>query len=422
MNYDSKEGEAKMRKIYTGIDLGSDSIKIVVASKKEDRFVVLATSSSKSQGIHKGQITNTKDAVASLKKCILETEDMLGVKLKKAIVCVPTENASITIATGEVNVEDQTSITGDDIGRVLKEAVTGKLSEEEELITAMPIHFKVGEELVKDPKKMKGDTLEIKTVIATLPKEPLYRLLEVVRLAGIETVDVAFQTTGDYFQVRNDRIDSEVGAIVNIGYEKTDVSIFNKGIMIKNATIPIGSRFVDKDISYVYKLEEETARKLKEEFATAVTRYADTNDVCEVSLEDGTSKEIEQPELSKVVESRVYEILKLVKKEVKALTNREISYIIITGGLSELAGFQYAVEDILERKARICNIKTMGVRHNKYSSVIGLLEYYDDKLKLRGKNESMFTSLDVDLLLKEKKQEVSNDHIVSKVFGHFFDN
>lgn len=411
-----------MRKIYTGIDLGSDSIKIVVASKKEERFVVLATSSSKSQGIHKGQIINTKDAVASLKKCISETEEMLGVKLKKAVVCVPTENASITIATGEVNVEDQTSITGDDIGHVLKEAVTGKLNEEEELITAMPIHFKVGEELVKDPKKMQGDTLEVKAVIATLPKEPLYRLLEVIRLAGIETVDVAFQTTGDYFQIRNDRIDNEVGAIVNIGYEKTDVSIFNKGIMIKNATIRIGSRFVDKDISYVYKLDEETAKKLKEEFATAVTRYADNNDVCEVSLEDGTSKEIEQPELSKVVESRVYEILKLVKKEVKALTNREISYIIITGGLSELAGFQYAVEDILERKARICNIKTMGVRHNKYSSVIGLLEYYDDKLKLRGKNESMFTNLDVDLLLKEKKQEVSNDHIVSKVFGHFFDN
>ena len=64
----------------------------------------------------------------------------------------------------------------------------------------------------------------------------------------------------------------------------------------------------------------------------------------------------------------------------------------------------------------------MGVRHNKYSSVLGLLKYYDDKLSLRGKQDSMFTKYDADLLLKEKKEEVSNERIINKVFGHFFDN
>ena len=34
----------------------------------------------------------------------------------------------------------------------------------------------------------------------------------------------------------------------------------------------------------------------------------------------------------------------------------------------------------------------------------------------------MFTTSDRELLLSEKKQEITNDHIISKVFGHFFDN
>ena len=34
----------------------------------------------------------------------------------------------------------------------------------------------------------------------------------------------------------------------------------------------------------------------------------------------------------------------------------------------------------------------------------------------------MFTKYDADLLLKEKKEEVSNERIINKVFGHFFDN
>ncbi len=422
MNYDSKEGEDRMRKIYTGIDLGSDSIKIVVANKMNKKFHVLAASSYPSSGVRKGQVINIQDAVCNLKKCILEVEAMLGLSLRKTVLCVPEENVTITIVTGKVAVLDPLAgVSFEDVQGVLAEALRGKIDEEDELVTTVPIHFVVGSEITKDPKGMKGDTLEVKAVIATVPKEPLYRMLEVVRLAGLEAIDVCFHTVGDYFEVKNNRIDSEVGAIVNIGKEVSRISIFNKGIMIKNSSLPIGSYFVDKDISYVYKVSFDDARKLKEEFATAVMRYADSNDLYELDCDD-EKKEIEQVELSKIVEARIYEILKLVKKELKILTNREISYIIITGGLSELAGFQYAVEDILGRNARVCNMTTMGVRHNKYSSVLGILKYYDDKLDLRGKHESMFTERDIDLLLREKKQEVSNEHIINKVFGHFFED
>lgn len=422
MNYDSKEGEDEMSKIYTGIDLGSDCIKMVVACKEKEAFHVLAAASHPSSGIEKGQIANTKDAVDCLKKCIQKAEDMLGLKLKKAVVCVPTEKAEITIVSGQVELISSSFVEGEDITRVLKDALLGKIDSEHELVTAIPIHFAVDDEIVKDPKGLKGTTLGIKTVITTVPKEPLYRILEVVRLAGIETVDVAFHTTGDYFEVRNERLDSEVGAIVNIGKERVDLSVFNKGIMIKNKMIPVGSQFIDKDISYVYHISKSQAKKLKEEFATAVSRYADQNDVYELTISEDEKQEISQTELSKVVESRVYEILKLVKKELKILTNREIRYIIITGGLSELAGFPYAVEDILGRDARVCNMTTMGVRHNKYSSILGLLKYYDDKLSLRGKHESMFSDEEVSLLYKDKKEDITNEHIVSKVFGHFFEN
>ena len=57
-------------------------------------------------------------------------------------------------------------------------------------------------------------------------------MLEVVRLAGLEVDDVCFHTTGDYFEVRNSRMEREVGAIVNIGKEVSRISIFNKGIML----------------------------------------------------------------------------------------------------------------------------------------------------------------------------------------------
>ena len=96
-------------------------------------------------------------------------------------------------------------------------------------------------------------------------------------------------------------------------------------------------------------------------------------------------QKISQRKLAKVVEARLEEILKLSKDKIKNLTNRDIRYIIITGGTSEMSGFLNLAEEVLGNNVSVCNMKTIGIRHNKYSSVSGLIKYFYDKLKLRGK-------------------------------------
>ena len=49
-----------MRRIYTGIDIGSDSIKIVVSEVFNKKFHVLASTSVKSKGVRRGLIIERK--------------------------------------------------------------------------------------------------------------------------------------------------------------------------------------------------------------------------------------------------------------------------------------------------------------------------------------------------------------------------
>lgn len=409
-----------MSQVYTGIELGTDSIKIVVLEKLHDKFHVLASVHSPSDGISKGQVLDIKKCVSSVRLALKKANDMLGIKIVKVIAVVPPNGCSFDIAVGSVEILDR--VTGEDVNRVVKDALVGKIREEEELVTAIPINFTVdGEENIKDPKDKNSSLLETKLVVSTLPKEPLYRILEVLRLSGLEAIDVAFTSTGDYYTVRNNRLQNEVGAIINIGEDSTNVSVFNKGIQIKNAMIPIGSHNVDRDITYIFKIKEEDSRRLKEQFAVSMQVYADSNDTVTIPIGE-EKKEISQVGISKVVEARLEEILNLAKKEIKNLTNREIRYIIVTGGLSELAGFQYLVESCFGVSAKVCNISTMGLRHNRYSSVIGAVQYFDDKMSLRGKNVSMISESDVQVLMSPDDKTINNDNIISKVFGHFFDN
>lgn len=409
-----------MSQVYTGIELGTDSIKIVVLEKHRGQFHVLASVHSPSDGISKGQVIDIKKCVCSVRVALKKVNDMLGIKIIKVIAVVSPCGCSFNIAPGSVEVLD--NISGEDVNRVIKDSLVGRVGEEEELVTAIPISFTVDEqENIKDPKGMRAIFLETKLVIATVPKEPLYRILEVLKLSGLETVDITFTSTGDYYTVRNEHLQRKVGAIINIGEESTNISVFNKGIQIKNAIIPIGSHNVDRDITYIFKIKEEDSRKLKEQFAVSMQTYADNNDKVIISIGD-EKKEISQVGISKVVEARLEEILNLAKKEIKNLTNREIRYIIVTGGLSELAGFQYLVESVFGVSAKVCNISTMGLRHNRYSSVFGAVRYFDDKMSLRGKDVSMISESDVQMLMSPDDKTVNSDNIISKVFGHFFDN
>jgi len=415
-----------MRDIYTGIDIGSDSVKIVVSEFLDDRFNILASTNVRTAGIKKGLIVDKDLAINSLKLAIKEIEPSIGTKIDKAIITVPSNNRRFSVVSGTTRVKsDDGIITGDDISLAIEDAVTDNLINKESLVTIIPITFSIDDkEGITDPRGIFGEYLEVKAVLAAAPRATIVPFLEVFDECGIEVMDITFGSIGDYFEAKTSDTDKSLGAIINVGSETINISIFNKGIIIKEANIDLGSKNIDKDISYIYGVDLTTSRTLKENFAVCSRRYADVNDVLEIETKSGDKIIINQYEISEIVESRVVELLKLAKKEINNLTKRKISYIIVTGGISELTGFSYVVENTLGINASTLNITTIGIRNNKYSSVSGIIKYYHEKLKFRDRSSRMFTEEQIEEMLNNKKniKKTTNDTIVSKVFGYFIGN
>ncbi len=414
-----------MRKVYTSIDLGSDSIKIVVAEKVNKRFHVLASTSVLSEGIKKGVIADVKKTVISVNKAKAIIEKQIDLKIEEAIVIVPSNNCIFDIIKGDCKISGEDStVIGADISNCIKQAVLSKKKEEYEVVTVEPIQFNIDDnkEGYKNPIGMFGDELSVKAVMMSIPSAYLYPIIEVFNACGIEIIDMSFSSIGDYYEVKSKELDSKVGAIINIGADITNVSIYNKGIMIKNKILEFGSKNIDNDIAYVYRIDNSVAKKLKESFAVSNKKYTDSNDVVEVETKIGEKITINQYEISDVVESRLTEILKFAKNSINDLTKREISYIIVTGGISELAGFQYVAENILGKEAIVHNITNMGIRNNKYSSAIGLIKYFDYKMNLRDKEYSVLKD-DISLTNNKKRRQQSDEgNIISKVFDMFTGN
>ena len=411
-----------MNHIYTGLDIGNGEIKIVVVNASDNKYHVLASTSVKTVGLKKNVIYDDKKLKTSLLNAIKLTEEKIGMRIKEVILTVEANRASMTIENGLVNIKGD-KVRGRDIEAVIKDTTLNAYDETRELVSCLPISFTVDDEAsVINPLGEIGEKLFLKAVVATSPKEEIYPFINLVRSIGINITDIIYNTQADYYTIASKELDRKMGAIINIGEDITSIGVFNKGIMIKNSYIPVGSSSVDKDIAFIYKVDLKEARKLKEKFALSSSRYADSNDDIVVTNKENKKITINQIEISKVIESRIGEILKLAKNEINRLTKREISYIIVVGGISELAGFNYIVEETLGRTSSCYNMKELGIRHNKYTSAFGSCKYFDKKCMLKEENINMFDLDEIDNFVSPKNKNMNNDNMTNKFFGHFFEN
>ena len=410
-----------MRKIYTSVDLGSDSIKILVAEIYNKKLNVLAVSNVKSSGIKKGLIVDANEILVSLREAISEIEGKLMITIDKVIASVPSYYSTFEIVTGEVDIDEYGKITGLDVVKVLQKAVKSKLKMDRELVTIIPIYYIVDDKKnIKDPKNLIGKKLGVKAMMATTPSKNVQSIISIFQSLGIDVVDVNLGSIADYNEFKNNTSDTGVSAVINIGHDITTVSLFNKGIIINSEVIQIGGKNIDNDISYVFKLDKKDSSKLKENFSVAHKKFSRVNDVKEAVTTNRDLISITQYDISQVVMSRLTEILKLAKKQTYLLTNREISYIIITGGTAELPGMSYLVEEIFGSNAKVGNIDTIGIRNNKYSTVSGLIKGINDKLESRDKE---YTMIDLDNDASgQNKLSINDSSVLNKVFGYFFDN
>lgn len=408
-----------VKHIYTSVDIGTDTIKIVVTELYKDKINLLAASSIKSKGIKKGLITDVDDVSSSLSKAFNEVENMLGFKVRKVLVNIPGYFSEFVKIEGEVLIDSEDSIiTGNHVTRVIESAIkNSNLSKE--IVSIIPIDFSIdGQNGIKDPKGLMGEKLKVRAVVSMTPKKNIYSVVSLLDNIGIEVVDICLNGVGDANAFKDKDIDGKLGCIINIGHETTNISICNKGIVIKNSVIGMGGKNIDNDIAYMYKINLKSARKVKEKFALAYKKYANINEFYEIS----DDIRINQVEVSDVVMSRIEEILSLAKKEINYLANRKMDYIIITGGVSNMDYFNNIASEIFNEDVKIGNVNIVGIRNNKYSSCVGNIVYFINKLKLCGNDYSMINDYDLDELSFSRKSimDVSNDSMLGKVFGYFF--
>lgn len=155
-----------MKKVYTSINLGSDTIKFVVGELYNNKINLLSSYEITSKGIRKGLIVDANLVINSIKDGIKEINKNLGIEIKKVIVNVPSYNAKFLYVTSSITNENEDKIiTSKMVANLIKKSVYSKLANDYELLTVIPLDFVIdGNKGNNKAVGIKGTEIEFKGI------------------------------------------------------------------------------------------------------------------------------------------------------------------------------------------------------------------------------------------------------------------
>ena len=410
-----------MRKIFTALDIGSNTIKVVVGEFIGTKLNILSAVKVTSRGYVNNYILDKEALISRIKEAISKTEEELNIKIRKVILNVPTYNLDFKLTDGRVELEENV-VKSNDIVRLLQDVSKNKIDHKNEIICTLPIMFKVDDEETINPYGKHGNILYVKSILVSTDKKAIYDLATIVNSCNLDIIDITTTGLVDYYNFKSKELDTKNIAIVNLGSTTTNISIFSKGIFINNKIIDDGRFYIDKEIAAKYNLKRNETEYLKEKLALAVINNADEKEKIKLVNKDGVEIEINQYELTGLVSEKMNNLLKVIKKNINLLTKKEISYIIITGGLSEIKDINLLINNVFNKNGKIGKINNLGARDNSYSVALGMLKYFNGKLMLRNKDFTSFSEEEIDAMCTVNEKDTSKNSLISKVVGYFFDD
>lgn len=410
-----------MRKIFTALDIGSNTIKVVVGEFIGTKLNILSAVKVTSRGYVNNYILDKEALISRIKEAISKTEEELNIKIRKVILNVPTYNLDFKLTDGRVELEENV-VKSNDIVRLLQDVSKNKIDHKNEIICTLPIMFKVDDEETINPYGKHGNFLYVKSILVSTDKKAIYDLATIVNSCNLDIIDITTTGLVDYYNFKSKELDTKNIAIVNLGSTTTNISIFSKGIFINNKIIDDGGFYIDKEIASVYNLKRNETEYLKEKLALAVINNADEKETITLPNKNGEEITVNQYELSKIVSEKMDNLLKIIKKNINLLTKKEISYIIITGGLSEIKDINLLINNVFNKNGKIGKINNLGARDNSYSVALGMLKYFNSKLLLRNREFSSLTEEEIDAMCTISEKNTSKNSLISRVVGYFFDD
>jgi cell division protein FtsA len=389
--------------IQVGIDLGSSKICCVIAEVDSIacKIKLLGIGSVPSEGLSRASIVHRDRVITQLELAIHEAETMADIKVEHSWLIVSGEHIRGINTQGAIAINQQgknspavseQEIRQEDVFKVLELARAISFPIDREILHILPQEYLVDTmNRIQNPVGISGRRLEAKVHLVTVASSTATNLTNCVNELGIEVDGLVYQGIASALSTL-DVDEKDLGvALVDIGSDVTDVTVYHENGIRHSGVIPLGSDTITNDIAVMLQISKADAEKIKIKYGSAKSSMASPDLEFDIPVKNGgMSRKISEHELARYIEARMVENLQYVAREIsRADVQEKLTYgVVLTGGGSELANLAVLAEETLGMRARIGRPKGISgvvdiAGEPRYAASLGLLQWtltHDDHL------------------------------------------
>jgi cell division protein FtsA len=352
---------AKQPAPIVGLDVGTTTVRVVIAEAIEGQFEIVGIGEAESRGLRKGVISKPDLAVDSIKRAVEAAERMAGLTVTEVYVALGGTQIKGFNSEGMIAIPGrQREISREEIKRVVETACAAPISAGREVADVLPQEYIVDDQDgIDDPLGMLGSRLAVSVHIVTSPIAAKQNVITCVNRAGFHVADVTIGQLAAGEAVLTDD-DREYGsAVVNIGGETTSLAIYQRGAVWHTEVFPLGGSHFTNDIAFGLRTPIPEAERIKREHGCGYRPRLTPDVAAELidvpSVGGREPRAVTRQLLCDIVEPRAEEMLAHVHAGIRAAGyERQLSSgIVLTGGGALLDGLVEVAEQVFDAPARI---------------------------------------------------------------------
>jgi cell division protein FtsA len=332
--------------IFGALDLGSSKIKAILVKKEKENFELVEKIERDSEGIKGGKVVEPEKLAKILKWILRELP-----KVPPFFVNLGGDHLSCVPSKGIVSVAraDQI-ITEEDIKRAIKSAETQRFSFHKEVLDVIPQYFILDNEVkTENPLGMKAFKIELQALLILGVQPYFENLQKSLKMAGLEVLDFIPNPVALSFSLLKEKEKERGVCIIDIGGEKTEISVFKKGFLTNFFVLPFGGDFVTNKLALFLKKDFEIAERVKIEFGECFSKEKKEK----LMIEE--RKYFTKSVISKRIREALTKVFEEIKKEIKKnLEEKEFpAGIVLCGGGAKIKGIEELAKQKLQHFCKV---------------------------------------------------------------------
>lgn len=330
---------------YTGIDIGTYHVKVVIAAPPERHDVpmqILGTGTAASKGLRHGYIVDVKEAAHSVREALERAASAARIKVTSARVGIGGVGLEDLRSTGDISLTPSGGVVSEgDLERALKDSekrASTKLANKN-VLHAIPLEYRIdGMPIFGSPLGLQGTKLSVDVLLITMLSKHYDDVIEAVEAAGVEVEGVMASPIAASF-VTLTKAQKMAGVVLaNIGSETLSIIIYDNDTPVSVKVFPIGGNVITESVALSFQMPLPEAEQLKR------------------GAVSGT--DIPERKLQTVMQNRMKDMFTLIAAHLKTIGKHRLlpAGIVITGGGSGIATSAEIAKSILKLPSQVSQI------------------------------------------------------------------